>query len=100
MTDIDNIRTWDIEKIWNFISAESDIKQSIYDKLRYGIVLKIDIYDYINGSFTVKGKSGVAICKGKTFRLQDMYTEIEERRRLGIQWIEENYPDLDLTRPR
>lgn len=53
-----------------------------YAKVRYGLSLKIDIYDYLNQNFTIKAKKGMMIYKGKLYKLNDVYTEFEERTQL------------------
>jgi hypothetical protein len=65
-----------------------------YEKARYGIVKKFDIYDYINGTMQLKSKTGKALYRGKAIPLGDMWTELEKRSVILKKWLRQNEPDI------
>lgn len=100
MSDIDEMRTWNIEKLWNFISVERGLDHRVRDIVRFGKEIKMDIYDYMLNNFTTKSKAGKVVYRGRVYYMEDLYTDIEERRRIAFEWIERNYPDKRVVTPR
>lgn len=93
MTELEEIRTWDIEKLWNFISIEQKIDRKTYELVRFGNGVKMDINDFIRNAYIIKNKSGKVFYRGKVYWLEDLYTDIESRRREAFRWIEKNFPE-------
>lgn len=59
--------------------------------------LKIDIYDYLNQNFTIKAKKGIMIYKGQRYKLNDVYTEFENRTMLIKEILIKIYGDNNLV---
>lgn len=100
MTEIEEIKTWDIEKLWNFISVEPKLDRKVYQLVRYGNGVTIDVHDYILNNYTINNKRGIIRYRGKIYCLEDLYTDIENRRRTAFAWIEKNFPDKRVVMPR
>lgn len=64
-----------------------------YKKIRYGLEIKFDVYDYLNGVITIKSKIGVAIYRGKPIELSKLWDELEERTIVCRKWLKENIND-------
>lgn len=75
-------------------------KVEVYDKARYGIKLKFDIYNLFTKNYSEKVKSHSVIVEGKTHKLQDFYTEIEKRETLIKKTILDTLEEPELASPR
>lgn len=64
--------------------------QDTYNKARFGIAIKFDLYDHLNGMICVKNKSGLAIYRTRTIPLTDYHTEIERRTITMKKWLKNN----------
>lgn len=64
--------------------------EEIYQKVRFGINLRFDIYDYINEMIKTKDKNGIVIYRGKNMNLTKFWTELEQRNIIAKKWLKEN----------
>jgi hypothetical protein len=63
----------------------------IYDKARFGIIEKFDIYDFIYEIINFqKIKTGKVIYRGKSIPMSNFWTELEARNTLMKKWLKEN----------
>lgn len=62
--------------------------------------IKFDINDYLKGRIITKPKVGKALIRGKTCKLEDFETELEEREKVIKDWLVENYQEEDIAKPR
>lgn len=67
--------------------------EETYNKARFGIQLKFDIYDYINEMVKMKEKTGKILYRGRTINISDFWTELEKRNILIKKWLIENTED-------
>lgn len=100
MVELEEIKTWDIEKLWNFISVEQSLDRKVYNIVRFGHTIKMDINDYIRNAYLEKTKAGKIVYGSKTFNREDLYTDIERRRKEAFRWIEKNFPDKSVIGAR
>jgi len=100
MSDSTEIRTLGFEEAWQLFKTEAEIGSEEYELARKGIEIKFDINDYFHGNITIKGKTGKAFVRGKLYKSEDIYTEIEKRERLIKEWLLENFADEEIATPR
>lgn len=88
-----------IEEAWSIFKVlEAD--NLTYTKIRFGFNLKFDINDYIKNRITFKNKAGLAIIRGRIIKIEELETELELREKEIKTWLNENYGNKPLTRPR
>jgi hypothetical protein len=98
--DID-ILSLDFKDCWNVFKTQIDMSDSLYNEVRFGYSIKFDIYDYLNGFITIRGKAGqVTTRNGKTYELSNFNTEIEKRERKIKEYLLEVMTDEDFAKPR
>ena len=109
----DNYETFTVEQSFMYIQSyldsigEEDDEgnklymdlSQVYQKARYGVKMKFDLYFHIYGHLTIKTKTGILIYKGKSYDMSDYYTELEQRNILMKKWIREN-TDTDTGLPK
>lgn len=97
-----DIKTLSLEEAYElFISEVDKYRDSkIYGQIRFGIKIRFDIYDYLNGNIRVKHKSGKAIIKGRVYDMEDIYGEIEERNKEMKEWLVENIVEETFAKAR
>lgn len=91
--DLDEVRTWDIEKLWKFISKEESLPKRIYEEIRFGRLIWMEITDYILGNYQDFPNKPFIRYRAKKIKKKDLYTDIEEREKMAFKWIEKNYPE-------
>lgn len=96
--DLD-ILTLGLPEAWNMYKIMADHDQS-YREARFGIRIKFDINDYLKGRILTKPKTGKALIRGHTCKLEDFETELEAREKIIKEWLVENYTEEDLISPR
>lgn len=69
-----------------------------YNKARYGITIKFDLYDYLNGVMQMKSKIGKIIVRSKKNKMElydisDFWTELEQRTIIMKRWLKNNTED-------
>lgn len=85
--DASEILSMSLEEAYNLLAMIRENPQNlrrseieaIYQKARYGDILKFDIYDVFQENIKQKSKSGVYIIKGKRIPSTEFYSEIERR---------------------
>lgn len=101
MQDIEEkIRTMDLKQAYFFTIGEEDIPEEDYRKMRYGIKVKFDIYDYIHNNIAVKQKSRLIGIGSKWMTMDEFYSEIEARLKFIKIYLLNIYKDESLTKPR
>lgn len=85
-------RQMELSEMYNVFIVEMDEEKDkdVYALIRLGIDLEFDIYDYFNGIMEIKRKAGDVVYRNRIFKLADVWTELEKRRKLLYNWIEEN----------
>ena len=96
--DLD-ILTLGLAEAWNMYKIMADHNQE-YRKARFGVNIKFDINDYLKGRILTKPKTGKALIRGKTCKLEDFETELEEREKIIKDWLVENYTEEDIATAR
>lgn len=96
--DLD-ILTLGLNEAWNMYKIMASHDNS-YKMARFGVNIKFDINDYLKGRIQTKPKSGRALIRGQTCKLEDFETELEEREKVVKEWLLENYQEEELTAPR
>lgn len=86
-TDVDRM---DFQDAYDLFVNEAPKESTEYAKVRYGVKLKFDVYDYFHDLMTVKEKTGWVIHHGKKFKLTDLWTEVEERAKICKAWLKDN----------
>lgn len=74
-------------------------QKDIYDKIRYGILHKFDIYYEVTKTTILDMKKGIAIIGTEEYPISEYWTEIEQRRILIQQTLQDLQPDM-LATPR
>lgn len=95
MNEERDIRVLTLEEAWRIFLIEREIDQkgkSTYEKVRYGVLILFDIYDYFNDILVIKGKVGEVIYRTKKFGLKDLWTELERREEIIKQYLIELEP--------
>ena len=100
MTDALDLKTLPPDEAWNLFATEIDNQEEEYNTARFGIKIPFDIYYYLQNQITIKPKRGIAIIRGRTYLLEDLYTEIEERNKVIKEWLVENLTGDDIITPR
>ena len=88
-----DIDTMHIPEAYELYSSKAGQKDKHYNSIRFGVMKKFDIYDYMNGIIKMKSKKGVAIIRNRMIKLEDLHTELEERNRLIKEWLNTNLDD-------
>jgi len=97
--DIRNIKVMEIKELYPMFALEvqtTENSEEIYKKVRYGIDVDFDIYDYLHNIISIKGKTGKALYRGRSLRLRMIWTELEKRNNLMKEWLIENMEDKTL----
>lgn len=97
--DLDEVRAWSLERLWNFIKKEKDVPRGVYNKIRFGEI-DMDINSIFNKEFTTYNTKGFIKFRGRKISKQELYTDLEERERIAFQWIAENFPNREVVRRR
>lgn len=87
----ERIRLMNLNEIYHFIIGEKDLDDKTRRKLRYGMDIRVDIYDYFNGSIMEKKKKGICVIQGRVFKTEDINTEMEKRLLLAREWLLNKY---------
>ena len=66
--------------------------EETYRIARYGVNIRFDIYDYLNNAIIMKEKKGVAMYRGRSIDLSDLWTELEKRTIKMRKWLKNNAP--------
>ena len=84
------------------LEIEEDDAESkkVYQKARFGINIKFDIYYYVNGVIIEKHKAGYAIVMNKKVPLEDFWTELEQRNKIMKEYLVERIRPPAVSRPR
>lgn len=93
--DVD-IMTLGLEDAWEMFVTLNEELDYIYEKARWGIKIKFDIYDYLNGAIQEKIKTGKVHIKGIAYESSDYYSELEIRKKLIKRWLLENYQEEEI----
>lgn len=93
--DIDEVRTWDIEKLWNFLKKEK-VPMDVYQKVRYGKI-NIDVNIIINREYRDYTVKGFIKIMGRKMEKEELYSDLEEREKVAFQWIKENYQNRPIV---
>lgn len=83
----------------NIIDQEEEQQKDTYNKIRYGIKHKFDIYHYINQTSKMDTKKGTIVIGTEELPLTEYWTEIEQRRIQIQKYLDEQEPD-ELAKPR
>lgn len=79
MQEEQDIRTLTTKQAWEAFITEGGKETEAYEQVRFGIKIKFDIHYYIEDYLTIKPKKGVAVIRGKAYKLEDLWSEIEDR---------------------
>lgn len=97
-----NVMQMNIEEAWEvfkmLVRDMEEFDEESYKKARFGIRIKFDINEYTNKWIRVKTKKGIVLIRGKVYRSEDFWTEIEEREYLIKRWIIENIEDEEMAK--
>ena len=93
-------KTMSFNDAWNFFKTEIEMSSVEYQNARFGMFIMFDINDYINGHINVKAKTGKVYIRGKTYKTEDFYTEIEYREREIKAWLIDNFAQDEVAIPR
>lgn len=94
------IRALSLEEAWNVFKTEAEMTDQEYKQSRYGVEIKFDIYDYFMGNIIIKQKKGLVKIGNATYRLTDLYTELELRERIMKDYLEEAFQEDELVTSR
>lgn len=88
----ERIKTMGLKEAYNFIISEDDVPNHVYNQIRFGFMSpKIDIYDYLNKTIQVKGKTGQVLYRGHGFRVEEIYTDMEKRLQIMKKFLLKKY---------
>ena len=93
-------KTMSLEEAWNFFKTEIEMNSVEYQNARFGIYMMFDINDYFYGHISVKSKTGKVFIRGKSFKTEDFYTELEHRERQIKSYLVDNFSDEEIAAPR
>lgn len=96
------IRGMSIEDAYNTLILENNDENGTRVKLmsRYGITIPFDIYEWFYETIQIKEKKGYAIIKGKKYKLQDIWSEIEARNILIKNHLLSKITNKNIVSPR
>lgn len=93
MIDVD-FRSMDLAESWNHFSMSCPDGDPLFNRVRFGVNVHFDIFDFLYGLINIQDNVGRNIVRignsGKKMKRDQFFTEIEERRKLIIHWLEEN----------
>lgn len=90
MQDELDIPTLTTKQAWEMFLAEGGKEeQELYKEVRYGINIKFDIHYYIEDYLIMKPKAGAIIIKGKSYKLEEYWSEMEDRTIRMKEWLME-----------
>lgn len=82
-----DIKTLDIKECWNLFKTESEMTDTIYREVRFGIQIAFDINDYLNGYINIKPKTGKCLIRGKSYPSETLHSELELRERAMKEYL-------------
>lgn len=103
MSQEQDVRTLALEQAYEMFISEGDDGPSyndVYQEARYGITLKFDIYEHLQGHIQVRNKTGKVFIRGKAYDSDEFYTELEQRNKVIKAWLEEHTQAPQLTEVR
>ena len=91
----------EFNECWNIFKTQIEREDPIYEKVRFGISIKFDIYDYLKNYIIIRGMAGkVAIRNKGSFNLTDFNTELEIRENEMKAYLLETLGTEDVATPR
>lgn len=102
LMDETEIRSMTIEEAFEVFTSEDEELQEkdVYLQARFGTELQFDLYSWIKQLYSIKEKTGKITIEGKTYKMRDFWTEIENRNRILKKWLLENFVKEELVKPR
>ena len=88
---IERIQLMGLQETYMFMLGEKEVPTDVKNKMRFGIKIPVDIYDFLDQNFSIKQKSGKIIYRGKPISMEQINTEMEERLILGKEWLLKEY---------
>lgn len=97
----EKIRGMGLKEAYNFITSHPELPTETHNQVRFGfLVPRIDVYDYLNGTLLMKGKTGEVVYRGHAFTLEDIYTDMEKRLSIIKEWLINKYKRTSITASR
>lgn len=97
----EKIRGMGLKEAYNFITSHQDLPSNIHEQVRFGFLQpRIDIYDYLNSTLLMKGKTGEVVYRGHAFTLEVVYTDMEKRQKIMKEWLIDKYKRTTITMSR
>ena len=102
---VDQIIGGNLEEVYNiFITLEGEYPnyEKDYEKVRFGTNIKFDIYHLLKKTMNIdiREKEGKVIIGARTYGIEEMWTEEEERRRIMVEAIIKNTLAEETITPR
>ncbi len=95
----ERIRDMGMEKAYNWLLDE-EVDERTYEAVRFGVNLKFDINEYLEGWIVPKPKSRLVVIAGKLYKSKDFFTEIENRKRMAKAFLLQEYSEKNPVKVR
>ena len=94
------IREMNLREAYTFLISDGSLEGANYNKMRFGLQLKVDIYDYFNNNFIIKPKKQLVLYGGRMFPLSALYSEFESREKMAKELLIAKYGAMELVKCR
>lgn len=96
-----DIRAMSFKDAYNFFMSIEEVEnEEIYERIRYGFIISMDIHDYFSNNYFKKSKTHIIIYGGQQYLQQDVNTDIEMRIRALKNYLLTRFNEGSLSKSR